>query len=208
MQYHDCFFTICKSTNLFVIVALFAQFIIPLPAEASHQRLLEIAVEGDALLASFGDSAAADVPFVVVHRFELAKVLDTHRVEMARDGLSEIRLTVEPSLLDGTQRQAVLKDSVGAFAVCDKRRAGQSVNIHRRHSFIFHNLDPSGGHIRLHLGENPFKHLNLILFERGSAVAFHTTCALATIQVAAEPDLFEIVRYYTVVNNFHVNCEL
>ena len=179
---------------------MLAEFVVPFLAETANQRSFKVSIEWKAFSPTLFDSAAADVPFVIVDSLKLTKILNTNRIEMTRYRFLEVNLAIAPSFLNGTKRETILNDSVSTFAVIDKGSARQTVNINRGNTFTFNGFYTLLCHIGLDGRINPLKDGYLLFVERSSAVAFDATGTLADSEVAAEPYICQIIRYYTVVN--------
>lgn len=198
--------TIIIATNYLLFLhclALLYQFVVPALAEAAYKGFAKVLVQWLALRPALGNSATTHIPLMIVYSFELAKILNTDRIKMARYRFGEVNLPVTPRLLNGTERNSILDYCVCALSVVDQRRAWKSVDIDGRHPVALNNSDTISSHIRLDRKVDTLKDRYLLLVERRTAVALNTAGTFALLDVTAEADIGQIVRYYTVINNQH-----
>ena len=203
--------TIIIATNYLLFLhclALLGKFVVPPLAETADKGFAKVLVQRLALCPTLGNSATTHIPLMIVYSFELAKILNTDRIKMARYRFGEVNLTVTPGFLDGTECNTILDNSVCTLSVVDQRRTGKSVDIDGRHPIALNNSDSLRSHIRLDRRINTLKDRYLVLVKRRTTVALNATSPLALLDVAAEADIGKVVGNYTVVNDYHQGRKL
>ena len=140
---------------------------VKLLAKATDDGLTQRFIDRYPHLGTALTSRGADRPTVVVQTDRAVReVHQSNRIEVARNGLAERGLPLQPGLLDGAQRNAVLGVGIGALGIIDQRRGVVAIFVDDHKTLFFDGGNTLLGHIGAVVLPLLFERIDLLYIER------------------------------------------
>ncbi len=180
-----------------------AQFVVPLFAVFSGERLFQKLVDFHAVGFAERFCALAHIPLVVVHGLEGGELVDADGVEVARDGLVEVCLAFAVGLFDGAFAHTVVKVGEHALFLAYDGSHQVAVFVGVAYALPFYHFFRLCGQVVPYHGQYGFYFFCLLGLERSAGVAVHAALPLALRYVAQKLFLDNVEAHYGVVNLYH-----